>query len=607
VVGQDGAERAHHGLEILTLVVRGQADDEAHGRIIAAVPAKLPTNTELAERFELLADMLELDGADAFRLAAYRRAAARIRESAAPVAQLALDGKATRLSGIGGTIEGKIVEVVETGDMNALAKLRAKLPPRLVDVMHVPGLGPKTARKLWTELGVEDLDGLRAAAEQQKLRDLSGLGAKTEEKVLKSLAAPPKAAAATGRTLLGKALPAVRRAVEEIEASGLADRVSEAGSVRRRAETTKDIDLIATATDPAALTSFFSEREWVAEVVAKGGTKATVVSHEGFRFDLRVVPPESYGNLLQHFTGSKDHNVALREDAVRQGLSVSEYGIADAEGGDTFTAQDEEQVYARLGYAWIPPELRENRGELEAARAGALPHLVEPPDLKGDLHMHTDWSDGRATLDEMVLAAKERGRRYIAICDHARRLRDGRLEAQTEAIAALNIPGITVLAGIEVDIRADGSLDMDDESLAGRDWVMASIHSGFDGPREKLTERLVAAMQSPHVDCIGHPTGRKINRRPPYELDFERVCEVAVETGTFLEINAQPDRLDLTDTLARAAVEVGVRLVISTDAHRIAELDYLELGVGQARRGWVSPEQVVNTRSWAELKRMLKR
>ncbi len=571
------------------------------------MPAKLPTNTELAERFELLADMLELDGADAFRLAAYRRAAARIRESAVPVAQLAVDGKAKRLSGIGGTIEGKIVEVVETGDMNALAKLRAKLPPGLVDVMHVPGLGPKTARKLWAELGVEDLDGLRAAAEQQKLRDLPGLGAKTEEKVLKSLAAPPKAAAATGRTLLGKALPAVRRAVEEIEASGLADRVSEAGSVRRRAETTKDIDLIATATDPAALTSFFSEREWVAEVVAKGGTKATVVSHEGFRFDLRVVPPESYGNLLQHFTGSKDHNVALREDAVRQGLSVSEYGIADAEGGDTFTAQDEEQVYARLGYAWIPPELRENRGELEAAREGALPHLVELADLKGDLHMHTDWSDGRATLDEMVLAAKERGRRYIAICDHARRLRDGRLEAQTEAIAALNVSGISVLAGIEVDIRADGSLDMDDESLAGRDWVMASIHSGFDGPREKLTGRLVAAMQSPHVDCIGHPTGRKINRRPSYELDFERVCEVAVETGTFLEINAQPDRLDVTDTLARAAVEAGVRLVISTDAHRVDELDNLELGVAQARRGWVSPEQVVNTRSWAEVKRMLKR
>jgi DNA polymerase (family 10) len=571
------------------------------------VPEKLPSNADLAERFELLADMLELDGADAFRLAAYRRAAARIRDSAVPVAQLALDGKATRLSGIGSTIEGKIVEVVETGDMNALAKLRAKLPPGLVEVMHVPGLGPKTARKLWSELGVESLDDLRVAAEQERLRALPGLGAKTEEKVLKSLAAPSKASAATGRTLLGKALPAVRRAVAEIEASGLADRVSEAGSVRRRCETTKDLDLIATATDPPELTAFFAEREWVAEVVALGGTKATVVSHEGFRFDLRVVPPESYGNLLQHFTGSKDHNVALREDAVRRGLSVSEYGVLDVESDETFQAADEEAIYAKLGYAWVPPELRENRGELEAAREGSLPELVQLGDLKGDLHMHTDWSDGRATLEEMVLAAKERGHRYVAICDHARRLRDGRLEAQTEAIAALDVPGITVLAGIEVDIRADGSLDMDDEALVGRDWVMASIHSGFDGPKERLTERLVAAMESPHVDCIGHPTGRKINRRPPYELDFERVCEVAVETGTFLEINAQPDRLDLTDTLARAAVEAGVKLVVSTDAHRIHELDTLELGVAQARRGWVTAEQVVNTRTWGEIKRMLKR
>jgi DNA polymerase (family 10) len=572
------------------------------------VAAKLPSNPELAEHFELLADMLELDGADAFRLSAYRRAAARIRESAVPVAQLALDGKATSLSGIGATIEAKIVEVTETGDMAAMAKLRAKLPPGLVDVMHVPGLGPKTARKLWSELGIEDLEGLRAAAEQERLRGLPGLGAKSEEKVLKSLAAPPKATAATGRTLLGKTLPAVRRAVAEIEASGLADRVSEAGSVRRRSETTKDLDLIATAEDPAALTTFFTEREWVAEVVALGGTKATVVSHEGFRFDLRVVPPESYGNLLQHFTGSKDHNVALREDAVRQGLSVSEYGVLHVESGEMFQAQDEEQVYAHLGYAWIPPELRENRGELEAARAGALPRLVELADLKGDLHMHTDWSDGRATLEEMVRAAKERGHRYIAICDHARRLRDGRMEAQAEAIAALNgsLGGIQVLTGIEVDIRANGSLDFDDEALARRDWVMASIHSGFDGPRERLTERLVAAMEHPHVHCIGHPTGRKINRRPPYELDFERVCEVAVETGTFLEINAQPDRLDLGDTLARAAAEAGVGIVVSTDAHRIHELDHLELGVAQARRGWITPEQVVNTRTWAQVKKLKK-
>ena len=572
------------------------------------MPPTLPKNAELADSFELLADLLELDGADAFRLAAYRRAAARIRESTVPVAQLALDGKAKRLSGIGGTIEAKIVELTETGDLQALAKLRDRLPAGLVEVMHVQGLGPKTARKLWEELGVDSLDGLRAAAEQERLRELPGLGAKTEEKVLKELSKPKRRSAATGRTLLGRVLGAVRRAVEEIEASGLAERVSEAGSVRRRRETVRDLDLIATAADPPALTAFFADRPWVAEVVAHGPTKATVVSHDGLRFDLRVVPPESYGSLLQHFTGSKHHNVALREDAVRRGLSVSEYGVLDSESGETFQAADEEALYAHLGYAWIPPELRENGGELEAARDGELPRLVELADVQGDLHMHTDWSDGRGTLEEMAVAALERGRKYVAICDHARRLRDGRLERQTEEIAALGkrLSGLRILAGIEVDIRADGSLDMPDDVLAARDWVMASIHSGFDGSRERLTERLVAAMENPHVDCIGHPTGRKINRRPPYELDFEHVLEVALETETFLEINAQPDRLDLADSHARAAAEAGVPIVISTDAHRVHELDNLELGVAQARRGWLTKEQVVNARSWAQVRKLMK-
>ena len=568
----------------------------------------LPRNAELAERFELLADLLELDGADAFRLAAYRRAATRIRESAVPVAQLAVDGKATKLSGIGTTIENKIVELVETGDMAALGKLRDRLPAGLVEVMHVPGLGPKTARKLWAELGVQSLDDLRVAAEGERLRALPGLGPKTEEKVLKSLS-KPASSAATGRTLLGRVLAPVRQAVAELHESGLAERVSEAGSVRRRCETVRDLDLIATAADSGGLTTFFAERPWVAEVVARGSTKAAVVSHDGLRFDLRVVPPESYGNLLQHFTGSKAHNVALREDAVRRGLSISEYGVQHVESGETFTAEGEEELYAHLGYAWIPPELRENRGELEAARDGGLPRVVELADLRGDLHMHTDWSDGRGTLEEMVLAAQALGHRYVAICDHARRLRDGRLERQAEEIAALNetLSRTRVLSGIEVDIRGDGSLDMDDEALAERDWVMASIHAGFDQPRERLTERLLAAMDNPQVDCLGHPTGRKINRRAPYELDWERVLEHAVATGTFLEINAQPDRLDLTDTHARAAAEAGVGIVISTDAHRVHELTNLDLGVAQARRGWIRPEQVVNARSWRDVCKLMKR
>jgi DNA polymerase (family X) len=571
------------------------------------VARALPSNAELADQLELLADLLELDGADAFRLTAYRRAATRIRESAVPVAKLALDHKATRLSGIGTTIENKIVEYTETGDLSAIAKLRDRLPTGLVEVMHVPGLGPKTARKLHTELGVASVADLRAAAEAQHLRTLPGLGPKTEEKVLAALSKPK--AKIERKTLLGRVLPAVERAVAELREHPAAERVSEAGSVRRRCETVRDLDIIATASDPSALTTHFAGLPWVAEVVAQGSTKATVVSHDGLRFDLRVVPPESYGNLLQHFTGSKAHNVALREEAVGRKLSVSEYGVTNNETGEVFTANDEEELYAFLGYEWIPPELRENRGELVAARNGSLPRLVEFDDMAGDLHAHTDWSDGRGTLEEMVATARGLGRRYLAICDHARRLREGRLERQAEEIAAINesVSGIRVLSGVEVDIRADGSVDLADEQLAERDWVMASIHSGFDKPREELTKRLAAAMEHPHVACIGHPTGRKINRRDAYDLDFEGLLEKAVETGTFLEINSQPDRLDLIDTHARAAAEASVKIVVSTDAHRTHELGYLGLGVAQARRAWLTPDQIVNARPWRDVQKLMKK
>jgi DNA polymerase (family 10) len=531
------------------------------------VPPTLPRNAELADRFELLADMLELDGADAFRLTAYRRAAQR---------------------------------------MQALAKIRDQIPAGLVAVMHVPGLGPKTARRLWQELGITTVDDLRAAAEAERLRAVPGLGAKTEEKVLKALAAAPGANEIPRGVLLGRALPFVRAAVAALAEHPAVDRVSEAGSVRRRVEAVKDLDAIATASDARAVLEDFTRMPFVADVLAKGDTKATVVSQDGMSFDLRVVPPESYGNLLQHFTGSKGHNVALREDAVRRRLSVSEYGVERADDGELVRMASEEDVYAFLGYAWIPPELRENRGELAAARGGDLPELVDVADIQGDLHMHTNWSDGRHTLDEMVAAALARGHRYIAICDHAKRLKDGRLEAQTEQIAALNGAGMDVLAGVEVDIRPDGTLDLADETLAARDWVMASIHAGFDQGSDRLTGRLLAAIDNPHVDCIGHPTGRKLNKRAPYDVDFERVCERAAASGTFLEVNAQADRLDLDDTHVRAAVEAGVRIVISTDAHRTWELDSLELGVAQARRGWVTAEQVVNTRPWREIKRMLK-
>jgi DNA polymerase (family X) len=573
--------------------------------IIAGMPKTLPRNADVADQFDLLADFLELEGSDQFRPLAYRRAAQRMRETGGSIAQLAVDGKAKELSGIGKTIEEKIVQIVEDGRIEALAKREAKTPPDVVAFMHLPGLGPKTARRIWKELGVETLDDLKKAAETEQLRTLTGLGPKTEENVLKALATPKKQI--EQKPLLGRALPAVRAVVAELREHPAAVEVSEAGSVRRLKEQVRDLDIIATASDPVALIEHFTELPWVDEIVAKGRTKATVVASDGLRFDLRVVPPESYGNLLHHFTGSKQHNVALREEAVRRKLSISEYGIQDTETGEVFTDKTEEAMFKRLGYPWIPPELRENMGELEAAREGRLPTLVALDDIRGDLHTHSTWSsDGKNTIEEMAREAKRLGRSYIAVTDHSHYLRDGRLEAQSEEIDEVQakLGRFKLLKGVEANIRADGSVDVDDEVLADRDWVMASIHSGLD---KDLTERVLSATDNPHVDCIGHLTGRKLNRREPADVDLERVVERALETGTFLEINAQPDRLDLRDAHARLAGEAGVKIVISSDSHEIPALSNLEFGVAQARRAWLGPDQILNTLPWGEVKKLLKR
>ncbi len=566
----------------------------------------LPRNPDIAAQFDLLADLMEVEGEDGFRIAAYRRAAGQIRETPTSVARLALDGRAKELQGIGKTIEEKIVEVVQDGEIHALTKRKVSVPAEVASFIHLPGLGPKTARRIWKELGITSVADLRVAAEAQQLRGLAGLGAKSEEKILAGLRAlGAKPDPSERRVLLGNALPRLRAAVAALAAHPACASVSLAGSARRARETVRDLDIIATASDPAALVDAFCAEPWVVEVAAHGPTKATVVSHEGFRFDLRVVPPESYGNLLQHFTGSKAHNIALREAAVRRGLSVSEYGITETETGIVHAFATEEEVYRFLGYDWIPPELREDLGELEAARRGALPALVEPGDLRGDLHTHTTWSDGRDTLEAMVVRAVEKGYAYYAVCDHSQRLRDGRMQEQSEEIDALNarVP-LKILKGVEANIRSTGSLDVPDEELATRDWVVASLHHGFDN---SPTERLLAAMENPYVDCIGHPSGRKIGRRAPAEIDIERVIEKALETGTFLEINSQPDRLDLSDIQARAAREAGLKLVIDSDAHRLAALDYVELGVGQARRAWLTSDDVVNTRSWSQVERLRKR
>jgi DNA polymerase (family X) len=565
----------------------------------------LPRNEQLAEQFELLGDLMELEGADGFRISAYRKAAARIRETPTSVAQLALDGKAKQLQDIGKTIEAKIVEVVEDGEIHALTKRKAEVPAEVATFMRLPGLGPKTARRIWQELGITTAADLKAAAEAQQLRGHAGIGPGTEEKIAVALA-QPKATEGPRRALLGTTLPKLRAVVEVLREHPASVEVSIAGSARRMRETVRDLDIIATATDAQALVDYFCALDWVVDVAAKGSTKATVVSHDGLRFDLRVVPPASYGNLLQHFTGSKHHNVALREDAVRRGYSVSEYSVTEVESGEEHTFATEDEVYRFLGYDWIPPELRENGGELAAARKGELPALVELGDLRGDLHTHTTWSDGKDSLEDMVAAAQARGYAYYAICDHSQRLRGELLYQQAEQIDALNelLAPFRILKGVEVNIKPDGTLDVAEEELATRDWVVASVHSRFD---HDPTERVIAAMESPYVDVIGHPTNRRIATRQPAQIDVERVIEKALETGTFLEINSQPDRLDLTDVHARAAREAGLKLVIDSDGHQISALDYVELGVGQARRAWLTKDDVVNTRTWKQIEKLRKK
>jgi len=565
--------------------------------------AALPGNTDVADQFDLLADLLELEEAESFRVLAYRRAATRMRETSGSIAQLALDGRAKELQGIGKTIEEKIVQIVEQGEIEALTKRRSTVPPEVVQFMRLPGLGPKTAARIWRELGISTLDELKAAAEAERLRALPGLGAKSEEKILKALAFradnPDE-----GRRLLGEGLPAVQAVVAVLREHPAAVHVSEAGSVRRRKETFRDLDIIATATDPAELTTYFTQLPWVVEVAAHGDTKATVLSNEGLRFDLRVVPPESYGNLLQHFTGSKEHNVAMREDAVRRGLSISEYGVTTVETGEVFKTEDEDALYDFLGYQPIPPELRENSGELEAARRGELPELVELSQLRGDLHTHSHWSqDGKNTLEEMVAAALARGYEYYAVTDHSHYLRDGRLALQLQEIEELRkkYPKLRILAGVEANIRSNGEVDVPEEELARLDWVVASVHNA---PENRPTERVLEAMENPYVDCIGHLTGRRIRTRGPRDVDVERVVEKALEVGCLLEINGQPDRLDLRDVHARAAKEAGLKLVVNSDAHQIRAQDYVELGIGQARRGWLTKDDVVNTRTWSQVDKL---
>jgi DNA polymerase (family X) len=571
-------------------------------------------NAELAAHFDELADLYELDGAVVYRVAAYRSAAKAIREAGVSVADLAREGRAEELRGVGKTIAEKIAAVLETGTIPAAEKLRAKYPPGLVAITRLPGIGPKRARRLFDELGICTIDELRGACAAQRLREVRGFGPKFEEAVLAALAAGADGSPRT-RLLLSRALGIAEGILAALRDHPAAARVELAGSARRSAETCKDLDVVAAAREPRALIEAFLALPQLAEGSASGEAGARGVTHQGLAVELRVVAPEAFGSLLQHLTGAKRHNEELRADAVRRGLHVSEYGIEDDATGERTPFATEEEVYERLGLPWIPPELREGRGELAAARAGTLPRLVAERDLRGELHCHTTASDGRNTIEQMALAARERGYEYIAITDHSATHGFGNdvspdeLRAQIDRVRAANeeVEGVRILAGSEVNILPDGSLDYDDELLAQLDWIVASVHTSFRIGEREMTQRIVAAMEHPLVDAIGHPTGRLIDRREPYAVDVEALVEAAVRTGTFLEINGNPDRRDLSEVGARLAIEAGATLVVDSDAHGVETLRNVRYGVATARRAWVTPDRVANTRPWAELDRLRKR
>jgi DNA polymerase (family X) len=573
------------------------------------------TNAEIAAALEELGVLYQLDGAVKYRVLAYSTAAKAIRESPVSVTDLAAAGRATEVPGVGKTLAEKIDALIETGEIPAAVKLKAKFPPTLVEVTRVPGVGPKTARRLFDELSVTNLEDLKAAAEGERIRGLKGLGQKAEENVLAGLERLGDPSQGSGRVLLSMARPIAEQLARTLREHPAADRVEVAGSVRRWAETCKDIDLIATAEDPKALAEHLVASPLIAAAGTPGANGVRAQTQNGISIDLRIVAPDAFGNLLQHFTGSQAHNVQLREEAVSRGLSVSEHGITEVESGATERCAEEEAVYGRLGYAYIEPELREGRGELKAARNGRLPELVELGQIRGDLHSHTTLSDGRNTLEEMAAAGRGRGYAYMAITDHSASHGFGddvsaeRLWERIAEVEACNegVDGFRLLAGSEINIGLDGALDYPDDVVEALDWVVASVHTSFAIPETEMTARVLAAIDNPLVDCIGHLTGRLIGRREPYGIDIEAVAEAAARTGTMLEINGNPNRRDLSEHHARLAAEAGVTIVLDTDAHGIDTLGNMAYAVATARRAWLTADQVANTRSWADFTKLRKR
>ncbi len=578
-------------------------------------------NVEIAERLGEVADLLEIQGANPFRVRAYRNAVRTIQGLTRSLDEMVEEGEdLTELSGIGEDISGYIEEMVQTGELGLLQELHEEVPPTVADLLDLEGIGPKKAKKLWQELDIETVNDLEDALDRGEVVELEGFGEKTAEKMRQAIEDFRKH---RERFRLGDADRWVEPLLEYMEEAPGVEELDVAGSYRRRKETVGDIDLLAVCDDAGPVMEHFTSYDLVERVVEAGETRGSVVLRPGLQVDLRIVPKESYGAALQYFTGSLEHNVTLRKRALEDDLRVSEYGVFEIpEGtdpdemepgeGERVTGETEEGVYEALGLVWIPPEMREDRGEIQAAEEDDLPELVELSDIRGDLQMHSTWSDGKNTIEAMARACRERGYEYMAITDHSQRvsvaggLDEDELEEQWGEIDGIEEDlNIEILRSLEVDILKDGSLDLDDGHLEQLDLVLVSVHSYMDLDEEEQTERIVAAVSHPAVHVLGHPTGRRINEREPYDLNVEAVLEAAREHGVAVELNANPERLDLNDRHVFRARELGVPVVISTDAHGTDNLRYMEHGVAQARRGWLEPEDVLNTRSISELKSWL--
>ena len=568
------------------------------------------TNAEIAKIFNTYADMLEIKGENPFKVRAYRNAARTIENIGKPLEELVKEGyDLTKLPGIGTDLSQYIKEIVETGRFSKLEEIKEEIPPTLIEMLSIEGLGPKRIKLLYEKLGIQSMEDLRRAAESGEILKLPGFGPTLVQKILKGIRLAKKAG---HRFKWSEAKEYVEDLLAYLRQIPLTH-LEAAGSFRRKKETVGDLDILATAQDFSEVIRHFIKYPKIKEVVSAGSTRSTVILNNDLQVDLRTVEDESYGSALHYFTGSKAHNIEVRKLAIELGLKVNEYGVFRGE--ERIAGRTEEEVYKAVGLCYIEPELRENRGEIEACKAGRLPKLVTLEDIRGDLHMHTRYSDGKNSIEEMAAAAKELGYEYIAITDHSRRLSiakgldEKRVLEEFEEIDRINekFEGLTLLKGMEVDILEDGSLDMSDEVLKRMDVVLIAIHYKFNLSKERQTARILKAFENPYVNILAHPTGRMIGLREPMALDMHKILQEAKDRGIAMEINAQPERLDLNDIYAKMAKEMGVKMAVNTDAHNVFSLRYMEYGINQARRGWCEKEDILNTRSLKELKKFLGR